>query len=288
MGVGMAKAPVLAILNMKGGVGKTTLTAHLMRELYRRHEATTLLIDLDPQFNLTQCVLTEKEYDAAVVQGKTVIAAFEPRPSTDFFEIKTSATPPPRAKEIAVTLKELMDKSARLDLICGDFNLVKYSLIDDAPSLNAALKYFRRFISQARDDYKLVVIDCNPSSSFITQCALQTSTHILSPVRPDKYSVIGVQLVRRLLEKIGPVPPPDQLIVMNGVARGSKPDSVETELRGSSFGSDVLLNRLHKSKLLAANPSYTGFATDKGVSWVGTLRTELHQLSDEIAAKLGI
>ncbi len=284
----MSKAPVLSVLNMKGGVGKTTLTAHLMRELYRRRGVTTLLIDLDPQFNLTQCVLTEKDYEMASGANKTVIAAFEPPPSSDFFEIKTSTSAPPRAKDITVTLKRLTDGSARLDLVCGNFALVKYSLVDDPHGLNAALKYFKRFISQARNDYGLIVLDCNPSSSFITQCALQTSTHILSPVRPDKYSVIGVQLVKQLLDKIGPDPSPNQLIIMNGVARGSKPDSVETELRGSSFGADVLVNRLHRSNLLAANPSYTGFATDKRASWVGTLRTELFKLSDELATKLGI
>jgi chromosome partitioning protein len=80
---------------------------------------------------------------------------------------------------------------------------------------------------------------------------------------------------------------------MNGVDRGAKhkgakPGQVESELRASSFGGDVLVNRLHKSGLLAANPSYTGFATDKGVAWVGTLRSEVHKLSDELSTRLGI
>jgi chromosome partitioning protein len=214
----MAKGPVLAILNMKGGVGKTTISAHLMRELYRRHEVKTLLIDLDPQFNLTQCVLTEEEYDGAAQNGKTVLAAFEPNPSSDFFEIKTSTSAPPSAQSISVTLKKLKGSPARLDLLCGNFNLIKYSLITDPVSLSAALKYFKRFISQAKDEYDLIVFDCNPSSSFITQCALMTCTHILSPVRPDKYSVLGVQLVRRLLDQIGRAGPGNLHMAIGGVS----------------------------------------------------------------------
>jgi chromosome partitioning protein len=284
----MAKAPVLSVLNMKGGVGKTTLCAHLMRELYRLRKVKTLLIDLDPQFNLTQCVLTQAEYDDAVKSNKTVIAAFEPLPSSDFFSVKTSSSPPPKASDISIVLKSLSDKKTKLDLVCGNFDLVKYSLIDDAPSLSAAIKYFKRFVSQARDEYGLVVIDCNPSSSFITQCALQSCTHVLSPVRPDKYSVDGVQLVQKLLQRISQDAAPAQLIDMNGVARGSTPDSVETDLRGSSLGANVLVNRVHSSKILAADPLYTGFATDKGVAWTDTLRTELHNLANEISDRLGL
>ena len=39
---------VVSVLNMKGGVGKTTISAHVMRVLYHRHRLKTLLLDLDP------------------------------------------------------------------------------------------------------------------------------------------------------------------------------------------------------------------------------------------------
>ena len=175
-----------------------------------------------------------------------------------------------------------------LDLLVGHIDLVKYSLIDDHAKLNAAIKYFKIFVSQARDEYDLIVIDCNPSSSFITQCALVTSTHVVSPVRPDKYSVIGVRLVSDLLDRIAPSPRPEQLILMNGVGRGSKPDVVESELRASKFGPNVLVNRLHRSGLLAANASYTGFATDKKVAWKQQLQTDMTNLANELALRLGV
>lgn len=284
----MPKGSVASILNMKGGVGKTTISAHLMRILYLKRKKKVLLIDLDPQFNLSQTVLTEKDYNKQVALGKTIISAFELPPSTDFFDVKTSDAPPPPASKLTVRLKQVSDGSYFLDILPGKFDLVKYSLIDDNKKLSVALNYFKRFISQARDAYDLIVIDCNPSSSFITTCALTTSTHIISPVRPDKYSVMGVRLVGDLLDRIGPDPRPEHLILMNGVARGSKPDSVESELRSSKFGSNVLANRLHKSSLLAANPSYTGFATDKKVPYRGQLETDMTNLANELASRLGV
>ncbi|MCP4353360.1 MAG: ParA family protein, partial [Desulfobacterales bacterium] len=51
------------------------------------------------------------------------------------------------------------------------------------------------FIEQARKEYHLIVIDCNPSTSFLTGCALEVASNLLVPVRPDKYSVLGVEMV---------------------------------------------------------------------------------------------
>lgn len=55
--------PVVAVLNMKGGVGKTTISANVFRRLYYKYRVGTLLIDLDPQYNLTQALFTRPNYD---------------------------------------------------------------------------------------------------------------------------------------------------------------------------------------------------------------------------------
>ena len=50
--------PVVAVLNMKGGVGKTTLSSNVFRQMFDRQKHGILLLDLDPQFNLTQTLFT--------------------------------------------------------------------------------------------------------------------------------------------------------------------------------------------------------------------------------------
>jgi chromosome partitioning protein len=45
------KVPVVSVLNMKGGVGKTTITAHLFRHMVDSLRKSILLVDFDPQFN---------------------------------------------------------------------------------------------------------------------------------------------------------------------------------------------------------------------------------------------
>ncbi|RYF48811.1 MAG: ParA family protein, partial [Cytophagaceae bacterium] len=51
-------------------------------------------------------------------------------------------------------------------------------------------------VEQARKSRDLICIDCNPSSSFLTLCALLTATHVLIPVRPDRYSMLGLEHIQ--------------------------------------------------------------------------------------------
>ncbi|NKN10766.1 ParA family protein [Rhizobium laguerreae] len=279
---------VIAILNMKGGVGKTTMSAHLFRVLYRHKQKKVLLVDLDPQFNLTQCIVKQSDYDDIIKLNKTVLRCFEPAPANDFFAVKISKSEPEPAVNIAKTmLKFDIPKPSRLDLICGNFQLVKYSLLDDHKQLNSAHAYFGKFINKARSEYDIIVLDCNPSSSFITKCALDAADAVISPVKEDKYSVLGVELVDRLFAHLNISP--QHLIVINGSKRNAPPSSVETELRAHpKFGTNVLSKKMNHSGILRADQSYTGFATDRKVSWSKVVRQELTALSDELVFTLGI
>lgn len=91
-------APVLAVLNMKGGVGKTTISAHVSREIFEMKVASVLLVDLDPQYNLTQQLIARDVYNTLVEKHKTVLRLFEPAPAADFFDINTAQVRRPRRR----------------------------------------------------------------------------------------------------------------------------------------------------------------------------------------------
>ena len=183
---------MLAILNMKGGVGKTTIAAHVSREIFSSKRASVLLIDLDPQFNLTQQLIPRDQYDKLIAEKKSVMRLFEPPPAADFFDVNTSDSPPPKGSEIAQSLRYLLaDPKITISLIPGSFDLTKYSFIPDNDKLTHARDFFKRFISAARNDYSLIVLDMNPISSFLTFAGLSVATDVVAPVRPDKYSSCG-------------------------------------------------------------------------------------------------
>lgn len=281
-------ATVLAILNMKGGVGKTTVSAHVMRVFYQRMQKRVLLIDLDAQFNLTQAVVQQDKYDQIQISGHTVLSCFEPLPSNDFFQVRHTDQAPPSATDICFGLRNFKNSDlGKLDLIPGAFELMKYSMIDDAAQLRHASDYLKRFISQARDQYDLIVLDCNPSSSFVTKCALENATHVLSPVKPDKFSVLGVGMVDRLFDHLGLTL--NHMVLVNNVPRHDPMSSVEVEMRAHpKFGPKVLRHRLPISKFLTADPSYTGFATDRKGPYSGVLRREINDIVDELSVRMEV
>jgi chromosome partitioning protein len=281
---------VISVLNMKGGVGKTTISAHVMRVLYHQRAKKTLLLDLDPQFNLTQCLMKKSEYDQCKAAHRTIFTAMEPPSNVSLFEVATTAQNPPKPSELAASLRRFSDNSAFLHLVPGDFDLVKYSLISDHSKLELVKQRFLHFVSFARSAYDLVVIDCNPSSSFITLCALHACSKLLVPVRPDRYSILGLELVADFLDRIPTIDPkPDITILLNGIPTQNYDDSTERELRANStFGNRVLTNKLRQSKLLAATSGYTGFATDKPVPYRELLRTEISAIVTELATRWGI
>ena len=116
-------APVVSILNMKGGVGKTTISAHVMRVLYHHYRVKTLLIDLDPQFNLTQTLIARSRYDNLKKDEKTVFSVMEPAQTRGLFDTSLSVSPPPQADAVAQRLRQIKNSSIELCLVPGDFGL---------------------------------------------------------------------------------------------------------------------------------------------------------------------
>ena len=294
-----AKAPCVAFLNMKGGVGKTTICADLTRMLASHARVKTLLIDLDPQFNLTQSLVSRADYDKLKADGKTIMRAMEPAEQVGLFDVaaNVAVAEPPEPSTIVKTLRVMWrhdipkPNHVALDLLAGDFDLVKYSMIPDRAKLNAVRQHFLRFVSKARDEYGLVVIDCNPSSSFITECAVHACSHILVPVRLDKYSVLGVEILVELMKRYPTLhPPPELMIMLNGIPRSAPYDpTIENELRANTdFGASVLAAWIPYSGLLIARHDYTGFALERSAPYRHNLRTFFSAAVTEVAGIIGL
>ena len=111
-------AKVISLINMKGGVAKTTCAVNIAHCLSKRHKQRVLLIDIDPQFNATQCTLSPDEYVAHLTQKKdTIISVFD-RGNYPVIGIVNGSTinEPKKLEDIKpVTLKSGFD----LFILCG-------------------------------------------------------------------------------------------------------------------------------------------------------------------------
>jgi chromosome partitioning protein len=282
-------APVFAVLNMKGGVGKTTLAVNVFRQLYSDNRKSVLLVDLDPQYNLTQQVISQDRYDAAVAADKAVLRLFEPAPASDFFSVNTSSNTPPLAREISERLRSFGKTDIALCVVPGSFDLTKYSFIENGAKLSHAKEYFKKFISEARNSFDIVVLDMNPSSSFLTFAGLSVATDVISPVRPDKFSMLGLRLVRRLMEHPQVANQMRLHIIMNGVKRSEGMTDTEAEIRATDYFKDcILTNRIYHSGVLAARTDHTGFAIDRKVPHKTQVKQELQAVEAELRGRIGL
>lgn len=174
-------SPVISFINMKGGVGKTTLCVGIGEYLANHLEKKTLIIDIDPQFNATQSILSKynrvQEYlDDHLVNTKTIRRIFETKSSL------AGKVEPANPDEI------IIEMSAKLDMIFGDINT-----IFDIEQPAARLHKLKRFIADnnLKNKYDYIFIDSPPTISLFTDAALVASDYYLVPVKLDHYSILG-------------------------------------------------------------------------------------------------
>lgn len=188
---------VISIINMKGGVGKTTLSTGIADYLSAKNKI--LLIDADPQFNATQALLDmykpekleqdENFYSVDVLpKNRTIYRLF--RPEMDLGQAYSM----PKASDIIINLSE------NFDILCGDLNLV----LADQYSNIRYVKRIRNFIedNKLKNTYDYIFIDCPPTLTIYTNSALMASDYYLIPNRIDRYSIVGIDSLQKAISNI--------------------------------------------------------------------------------------
>jgi chromosome partitioning protein len=182
----------VALMNMKGGVGKSTLTANLGWFCAVKKNQRVLLVDLDPQFNLSQYVLGTSGYEEHHDAGKgTVLDIFEQAtpPSVSGVSRKRDVTP----ENIIAPIRSWADGS-RLDLLPSSLEL-SFTLKNSSSKEQLLM----HFLDEVRSSYDLILIDCAPTESVLTTAAYFASDSVLIPVKPEFLSTIGLPLVMNSL-----------------------------------------------------------------------------------------
>lgn len=198
---------IVSVINYKGGVGKTTVTANLAAGLADR-KYNVLLLDMDPQCSLTFSFYQPDEWDASLKNAKTIKAWFDslnngssPTPLADL--IKT----PPRVAS------HLLGKG-KLDLIASHLGLINVDLElatqIGGGSLTQTKKNYLRVHRRLADGlaqlqgnpYDIVLIDCPPNFNITTKNAIVASNSILIPAKPDYLSTLGIDYLKRSLASL--------------------------------------------------------------------------------------
>lgn len=182
----------IAIVNMKGGVGKSTIASNLAWHFagYKDWLKNVLVVDLDPQFNASQYLLGVTRYEDEIYNpdSPTIWNIFEQHSKLP--GVSSSALDKGKIIKNVTTFTG----GSRVDLIPSRLELA-YSLKN--PSQKEFL--LRDFLSDVSDVYDLVIIDCPPTESVLTISAYLASDYVLVPVKPEFLSTVGLPLLAQSL-----------------------------------------------------------------------------------------
>jgi chromosome partitioning protein len=198
-------ASVVSVINYKGGVGKTTITANIGAELAARGERV-LLVDLDPQASLTFSFYPVPEWERELAEERTMRQWFQRYLSDGSPEpLDRYVVAPPTVN--AVVRGELHLLAAHLGLIEVDLDLAFRLGGSEFLTSSPAYVPVHRLLADALggsafDGYDVVLMDCAPNFGMVTRAAMVASDHLLIPARPDYLSTLGIAYLRRRLSDL--------------------------------------------------------------------------------------
>lgn len=293
---------VVSVINYKGGVGKTTITANLASEMVRRKKRV-LVIDLDPQTNLTFSYIKVEKWRSEYEKNRTIKYWFD--------SIIDGTKPIP-------TFKELIVKNNGVDLICSHLGLIDVD-IELAAGLSAGTErqhknnfiktysYIKNELVTLENKYDIVLFDCPPNFSIVTKNALIASDYYIVPAKMDYLSTLGINQLKNhvdsLVEQFNRYTEEDMkkthptflgVIATMISVRNNKPISAQQtyvqQLKRN--GINMFTSMIRENKTLYADaPEYGIPVVCQNVSSGSTYAQvvlELKKLTDEFIGKVGI
>lgn len=286
---------VLTVMNMKGGVGKTTVAMHLAAYIGRSHFGKVrrvLAIDYDPQFNMSQALIPAKKYFELEKARRTTIGILlDDDAALDPYEIQVPGNHnPPKLAELITTVYAKTADRGGLDLVPSTLDLMYVALGQAEVKTKPMEERFEKFIDECKSEYDLIVIDCHPAGSLFTKTSLRNSDHVLIPVIPESsYAVRGIGLMMDFIKakKVGgSIPTPHVLLNMTPRYGAT---AKEASFRANPQVAGICLtSTLRKYKAFSEPEGGAGFVWDSGKPYSTEALRNLGIVTREIITRIGV
>lgn len=204
---------VIAFLNLKGGVAKTTTVANTAAILTKLHHKDVLCVDADSQCNLTEF--------------------FGPAPNRS----TTLADALRTAPDAGHTVVDAIYSTKYADVIPADDSLMGLDLTRASALYTDCLLDFKKHLKAAHQEYDFILIDCPPAFNAASTAALLAADEVIIPIKLDAFSLRGMANLTRQIANMRQINPGLRLSGLLPTMWYSNPQirAAEAELRKSGL-----------------------------------------------------
>ena len=280
-------ARVISLINLKGGVAKTTTTVALAETLAAKFGKRILVVDLDPQTNATVMLIGEKRWKQLNEKGWTLATLF-----------KDALEPHAKKFDLDKTLQRKVSDvqgAEKVDLLPSSLDLIDVQdKLASAPTGQfysvTPIDLLRLAIKSKLDDYDLVLVDCPPNLGIITLNGLRISEGYIIPTVPDILSTYGIpQIIKRvsnfskeIAEEITPI----GIVITKFQANSTTHENVSKNLRREGDPSVFNTTIRQADQIAAAAEFQSSRRTLKQKYGYGDLAERYVELAKELLGKL--
>jgi chromosome partitioning protein len=179
----------IAVMNTKGGVGKSTMVLALAETLSAHHGKNVLVIDSDSQASVSAMLMTTTSLHKLQTEGLTIV---------EYLIATVLNGQPVEWPRFVVRGVSDVDDARSVYLIPSDMQLTLLEREVSKESLHGQLRQsITQLLAQLRPVFDIVLIDCPPGLSVLTESWLREADYYISPTKADYISSCGLEVFRR-------------------------------------------------------------------------------------------
>jgi len=179
----------IAIMNTKGGVGKSTIAMAIAETASVYHQKNVLIIDSDPQTSMSVMMMSVNRWEALERDKKTLV---------HFLAQTVLGDEKLDWKKFVADGVSDVDDATSVFLMPSHMELSLFErAVSEAKRARELRDTVRNLLDEAKSVFDLVIIDCPPGISILTEIWLRESDYYLPPTKPDYLSARGLAILGR-------------------------------------------------------------------------------------------
>lgn len=210
----LPQAKIVSFINLKGGVGKSTLALAIGEALaFLEPRDRILLVDIDLQSNLSYATTSQQRKAQLEQSGYTVYHMFAAALQGKAWDIRSATNK---------NCSNIIGNTHLHNLVCsyalGQLDEDMLTMLENGTQMNVSFReVLKGHLDLVRDEYDYIFIDCPPSLSPVTSNAILASDYYVVPIIPEELSLQGIDLIQNRIGALRGIYPQCQVDFLGAI-----------------------------------------------------------------------